>query len=186
MNPNNGNVGIGSTTPSTRLDVAGTVKATQFIGDGSQLSGVSSFWNGVPASSNIYYANGSVGIGTTNPQYMLHVTNDIFAYNVITYSDAKYKTDVATITGALDTVKNLRGVTYKLSTRDTEKTYMGVIAQEIEKHVPEVVYTDEGGMKSVSYGNMVGLLIEAVKDMQKIMDTQALEIQELKLALQPK
>jgi hypothetical protein len=43
---------------------------------------------------------------------------------------------------------------------------MGVIAQEVEQIIPEVVYTDENGMKSVAYGNMVGLLIEAAKEQQ--------------------
>jgi hypothetical protein len=43
------------------------------------------------------------------------------------------------------------------------KQAVGVIAQEIEPLLPQVVYTDSEGLKSVSYGNMVGVLIEAVK-----------------------
>ena len=190
----NGNVGIGTTTPTVRLDVVGTVRATQFIGDGSLLTGVattggggtSSQWSdsNVGSSSNIYFDKGYVGIGTSSPKYMLHVTQDLFANNVITYSDAKYKTNVATINNALDTVNKLRGVTYSLQ-HVPNKLYMGVIAQEVEPHVPEVVYTDVDGMKSVSYGNMVGVLIEAMKDMTKIIQRQAADIEELKLALRP-
>jgi ribonuclease PH len=56
----------------------------------------------------------------------------------------------------------LRGVSY---TKDG-KTEVGVIAQEVEEVVPEVVQTNEAGMKSVAYGNLVGVLIESVKELK--------------------
>ena len=58
----------------------------------------------------------------------------------------------------------LRGVTF---TRTDTKTHgTGVIAQEVEKVLPEVVTEDNEGIKNVAYGNMVGLLIEAIKEQQ--------------------
>lgn len=127
---------------------------------------------------------GNIGIGTEIPAYPLHVNGNIFATNVISYSDRKYKTDIHTIDNPLDLIQNIRGVSYKLQS-DPYTTYLGVIAQEVEPYIPEVVHTDASGLKSVSYGNMVAVLIEAVKTLTKRVDQQAEEIKELKLALQP-
>jgi hypothetical protein len=79
----------------------------------------------------------------------------------IATSDQRIKTNITTISNALDIVKELRGV-YFTRIGQTKQT-VGVIAQEVETVLPEVVYTDSEGLKSVSYGNMVGVLIEAVK-----------------------
>lgn len=84
--------------------------------------------------------------------------------NITAYSDERLKSDVATIDNALDKVMNLRGVTF---TKSAEKG-MGVIAQEVEQVIPEVV--SDGEYKSVAYGNMVGLLIEAVKELKGDLD----------------
>ena len=79
----------------------------------------------------------------------------------IATSDQRIKTNITTISNALDIVKELRGV-YFTRIGQTKQT-VGVIAQEVETVLPEVVYTDSEGLKSVSYGNMVSVLIEAVK-----------------------
>lgn len=83
----------------------------------------------------------------------------------IATSDKRLKTEISTITNALDIVKELRGV-YFTRIGQTKRT-VGVIAQETEAVLPEVVHTDDTDMKSVSYGNMVGVLIEAVKVLSK-------------------
>ncbi len=84
--------------------------------------------------------------------------------NITAFSDERLKTDVETIENALDKVMSMRGVTY---TMQAEKG-TGVIAQEVEKVLPEVVVDNE--YKSVAYGNMVGVLIEAIKDLKKELD----------------
>jgi len=85
-------------------------------------------------------------------------TNDIVAF-----SDAKLKTNVNTIENALNTVQQLRGVTF---TRiDDGRNSLGVIAQEVQKVLPELVNETDGTL-GVAYGNMVGLLIEAIKEQQ--------------------
>ena len=86
-----------------------------------------------------------------------------FNDNVTAYSDERLKENIRTIENGLDKVEQLRGVTY---TRD-EKESIGVIAQEVEKILPEIVLTadDEMGTKSVDYGRLTAVLIEAVKDL---------------------
>jgi hypothetical protein len=110
---------------------------------------------------------GKIGIGKTNPGYPLDVVGDIYASgDVIMFSDERKKTDIEVIPNALEKVLQLRGVTFnKLD--DDNRRHAGVIAQEVEKVLPEVVYTSEDGTKSVAYGNLVGLLIEAIKELAK-------------------
>ena len=109
--------------------------------------------------------NGNVGIGTTSPGYKLDVNGTIYASgDVIMFSDERKKTHIEAIPNALEKVLQLRGVTFnKLD--DDNRRHSGVIAQEVEKVLPEVVYTAEDDTKSVAYGNMIGLLIEAIKEL---------------------
>lgn len=95
-------------------------------------------------------------------------TGDLTAAgNVTAYSDERLKSNIRTIDNALDKVTSMRGVYFD---KDGH-TGLGVIAQEVEKVLPEVVH--EGEYKSVAYGNIVGVLIEAIKELK-------LEIEELK------
>lgn len=91
--------------------------------------------------------------------------------NVTAYSDERLKTNVETIPNALTKVLALRGVEFDKDGKHS----IGVIAQEVQKIIPEVVLEANDEMKtlSVAYGNMVGLLIEAIKEQQK-------QIEELK------
>ena len=82
--------------------------------------------------------------------------------NVTAYSDIRLKSDIEPITNALDKVSQINGVTF---TRvDSGERQVGVIAQDVEKVLPEAVRDGEE-YKSVAYGNMVGLLVEAVKEL---------------------
>jgi hypothetical protein len=83
-------------------------------------------------------------------------------------SDERIKTNIKTIENALDKTLLLRGVEYNDIRIEPEKTKIGLIAQEVELIIPEVVRTDEQtGLKSIEYQNLVGLLIEAIKEQQK-------------------
>lgn len=83
--------------------------------------------------------------------------------NVTAYSDARLKEEIKPISAALAKVMDMRGVTF--SYKDTGTRSAGVIAQEVQKSLPEVVYEDENGYLHVAYGNMVSVLIEAIKEM---------------------
>jgi hypothetical protein len=80
--------------------------------------------------------------------------------DVTAFSDMNLKSDIRTIPNALDKVSDMRGVYF---TKDGEAG-TGVIAQEVENILPEVV--KDGEYKSVAYGNMVGILIEAIKELK--------------------
>lgn len=85
--------------------------------------------------------------------------------NITAYSDERLKSNISTISNALDKVKALRGVEFDKD----EKHNIGVIAQEVRKVIPEVVHesADENKTLSVAYGNLIGLLIEAIKELSK-------------------
>ena len=103
--------------------------------------------------------------------------------DVTAYSDERLKSDITTIEDALNKVKNLRGVMFdKTDTLSSElKRSTGVIAQEVEKVLPEVVHNDiNTGYKSVAYGNIVGVLIEAIKEQQEQIDKLKHDIEFLK------
>ena len=85
--------------------------------------------------------------------------------DVIAYSDKKLKENVKTLDGKK--VLEMRGVSFDRI--DTGKASSGVIAQEIQKVAPELVHDDNGTL-GVAYGNLVGYLIEAIKDQQKQID----------------
>lgn len=85
--------------------------------------------------------------------------------NVTAYSDINLKENIQVIPDALDKVSQLRGVTYNRKDQEGPRQ-SGVIAQEVEAVLPEVVLTNEDGIKSVAYGNLVGLLIESTKELK--------------------
>jgi hypothetical protein len=118
--------------------------------------------------------NSSVGIGSTNPAYTLDVNGTIRATgDVIAYSDARVKENVETISDALAKITSLRGVSYTRKDSEDKSRKVGVIAQEVLDVLPEVVQQDINGNYSVAYGNVVGVLIEAIKELKA-------EINELK------
>jgi hypothetical protein len=112
---------------------------------------------------------------STSGSRQFYVTNigNVWARNDITaFSDIRVKENIRPIDNALNKVLNSRGVMYdRIDTG--EKNGIGFIAQELELEIPDLVKTDDRGMKSVKYQNMVAVLTEAVKEQQK-------QIEELK------
>ena len=195
LQPNGGNVGIGVTAPGTKLQVDGTIRISSgnylslldaVRGEGSYLQASGDLIVSTSGGEPIYFkdsglsgdinmtilgSTGNVGIGVTAPSEKLEVNGNIKVNGSVTatggffYSDRRLKKDIRPLTHALDTVQRLNGVAFTWKKNNVKS--VGVIAQNAEKVVPELVSTDKDGMKSVAYGNLTALLIEAVKEQQK-------------------
>jgi hypothetical protein len=136
----------------------------------------------------IYYwltSNACLGVrtSTTSASYAMYVEGGIYSTgNIVAYSDIRKKTNIVTVDNALNTVAKLRGVYYnRIETNDEKvdpnKRQIGVIAQEVNEVLPEVVtYAKDVDEYGVQYGNMAGLFIEAIKELKA-------EIEELKQRL---
>ncbi len=113
-------------------------------------------------------SDGYVGIGVTNPTYRLDCSGSIRCVSVNETSDGRYKHSVSQIDNALETVESMRGVTFEWNDEIEAKPgrQVGVIAQEVEEVLPEVVSTDAEGIKSVDYSKLTAVLIEAVKELK--------------------
>jgi hypothetical protein len=89
--------------------------------------------------------------------------------DVIAFSDEKLKENISTIQNALEKTNLLNGVEF--TRKDSGKKSIGLIAQEVEKIIPEVVSTNENGIKGIAYGNLIGLLVEAIKELTEEVKT---------------
>lgn len=128
-----------------------------------------------------------VGTSTTSSSYYMYVGGSIYSTgNVVAYSDARKKTNIVTVDSALDKVAKLRGVYYNRIPEsdpdiDPYRREIGVIAQEVNEVLPEVVtYAKDVDEYGVQYGNFAGLFIEAFKELQAEVKSLRAEVQELR------
>jgi hypothetical protein len=126
----------------------------------------------------------SVNTGGGNGSAILNTIGDltvsaniIAGLNVIAYSDAKFKDNVETIDNALSLIQQMRGVRY--TDNRNGKTNIGVIAQEVQKVVPEIVHENEEGILSVAYGNALALSINAIKELSSQITALRMRIEQL-------
>lgn len=156
---------------------AGTITAN-LTGTATNATSAVTSTNVVGVAGRVLYNNGT-NTTTTSANLTFDGTNLVVAGYVESTSDQKVKTNIKTLENALEKVLNLRGVEYDRI--DINSHEIGVIAQEVEKVVPEVVSTNkETGTKSVAYGNLVGLLIESIKDLKVEISELKSEIDNLK------
>ncbi len=180
-----GNVGIGTTNPNgISAQTSQLAMAGSNAGGGAGYHQFLTVSNTTATNPNKFFRLNSTGsIEIVNSGY----TSTIFTFansgdftatgNVTGYSDETLKDNIQTITDALDKVNQLRGVEFDRKDIEGNPHNIGVIAQEVEKVIPEVVMTNGDGIKSVAYGNLVGLLIEAIKELKE-------EVNELKARLE--
>ena len=180
-----GNVGIGTTSPGAKLEVVDTNGSQLLIGYSTTAT------NYYDATTHIFRATyggtermritsgGEVLIGTTSDagDYKLQVNGRILANDsifsngdVVAYasSDIRLKDNILPIKNALEKVKKIGGYTFDWNNKQTtyEGHDVGVIAQEIEAVLPEVVTTRDNGYKAVKYEKLTALLIESIKEQQ--------------------
>jgi len=98
-------------------------------------------------------------------------------------SSRRSKTNIRKVQDALDKVVDLRGVTFDW--KDSGRRDIGLIAEEVGKVVPEVVTYEDNGVdaKSLDYAHLVALIIEAIKEQQRVIDDQRRELEDIKAAV---
>ena len=117
--------------------------------------------------------------GTTKFTFERTTGNFTATGTVTASSDIKLKDNIKVIENPIEKITQIRGVTFtRNDLDDKEKRHAGVIAQEVEKVLPEVVL-DNSGTKSVAYGNLVALLIEAIKEQQTKIDSIEKKLEDL-------
>jgi len=119
--------------------------------------------DGVAGNPTISVGAGIAKLSANNVFAGSNTFQAIYATEVNTTSDQRLKEDIKTLNNAVDIVNSLRGVAYIKG----GKAELGLIAQEVEQVIPQVVGEDMSGYKTIAYGNMVGLLVEAIKEQQK-------------------
>jgi hypothetical protein len=139
--------------------------------------------------------DGKIGIMTGNPQYALQVGNSgdgtqARANSWNTFSDRRWKTDLQKVENPLKKINSITGYYYKWIDKVDTTAHFGVMAQDVEAVLPEIVSADDDGYKSVDYSKLSALLIEGIKEQNKkieklntendFMRDQIKEISELK------
>jgi len=151
-----GNVGIGDTTPSYKLDVNGTGRFT-----------------GSLTASSLTLSSGMSVTGTASFNSSIMAYHDLTVYGTFTnMSDRALKTDIAAINvSSLDKLTSLQGVTYRFINDEQRTMRTGFIAQDVQKIFPELVSeSDEGlGIKTLE---LIPHLVEAIKEQKVIIDKQ--------------
>jgi hypothetical protein len=108
--------------------------------------------------------NSRVGVGTTVPSTTLQVSGTITCTDINSTSDIKLKENIHQIKDPLDKVMQINGVGFRW--KDTKEDAIGVIAQDIEEVIPELVKSNDH-TKTVNYNGLIGVLIEAIKEQQR-------------------
>ena len=156
-----GSVGIGSTIPTAKLDVGGDANFASII----------------TAQSGINVISGSVGIGSTIPTAKLDISGNatisldgtagfastVTALNFNSTSDIRLKENIEVIIDATSILKEVNGV--KFDWKESKTSSVGVIAQDIEKILPQLISERADKIKTVNYSGLIGVLIEAVKEL---------------------
>ncbi len=190
-----GNISGSNNTTGGYNTFIGNASGLNTIGSNNTFVGASSGENNLTGSGNVFIGN-RAGFNETGSSKLYIANSDtsspiikgdfvsgdlampgsvLIGGNVLVggtikqSSDQRFKKNIEPISDALLKVMKLEGVTYELKSDKKNfpsRKLIGVIAQEVEKVVPEVVFTDDNGYKSISYGNLVAISIEAIKTQQ--------------------
>ncbi len=200
-----GNVGIGTESPSRQLEIKGSNPRILLNATSSnpelnlQASGQAAWamyqdnstgdlrFYQAQSGDKIIFQNstGNVGIGTTNPGYKLHVIGDIaYTGNIYDVSDVRLKENIVPLDNALEKLTSINSIYFNNKGEPEDNREVGVIAQEVEEVLPEVVSENSDGYKSVDYSKLSALLIEAVKELKAENDVLKEKVEALEKKLQ--
>ena len=133
-------------------------------------------------TSNVQHASLGIGMAASGTSGRIDAANDVVAFST---SDIRLKENIKPIENALDKISKISGNTYdwKADLKDVhgyEGNDVGVIAQEVEAVLPQLVQDRDNGYKAVKYDKIVALLIEGIKEQQTQIHSLTLEIEKLK------
>lgn len=191
-----GNVGIGTTSPTAKLDVAGGISVAQSSGINLNGAGTGNVIKGTPQDgasstlSNVQIQSWfGVGFGPSitgqtipineNAVFIncrtgtLNARGAITAPAFISSSSKRFKTNINKLSNSLESINKLQGVTFDW--KDTGKSDIGLIAEEVNEVLPELVGKNDTGLpEGIDYGKITAVLIEAVKELtQKVSDLES-------------
>jgi len=179
-------------------------------GSENTFIGYEAGYSNTTGSGNVYIGNKAGGFdpGASNKLYIDNTINDIpliwgdFVSNsIVIYgnfraiatsdtSDVRLKKNIRPLESSLNKISNLQGVNYEWKTDEypdfglNEGKQIGLIAQDVEKELPELVSEDKDGYKAVSYTKLTAVLVEAVKELKAQNERQQVEIQRLRALIQ--
>jgi hypothetical protein len=140
---------------------------------------------GLASTSNVQFNSLGIGMAASATAGRIDATNDIVAYSS---SDRRFKENITPITNPLEKISKISGNTYDWKEENKiehgyEGNDVGVIAQEIEEVLPQLVQTRENGYKAVKYDKLVALLIEGIKEQQSQIEELRNKIEKLENGL---
>ncbi len=173
-----GKLGIGTPAPSVSLHIRGD---GQIYLEGAPGSGARIYYlesettgwaqgtqNGEPTQDfNLFnYSLYQVALSVSRATNRLHARAGIDSPSFITSSSKRWKKNIQTLTGSLDTIRRLRGVAY--DQQEDDRRAIGLIAEEVGAVIPEIVTYEDNGTdaRGVDYSRLVAVLVEAVKEQQ--------------------
>ncbi len=203
----NGRIGLGTLSPERKLHIKGD--NPRVLIEASSINPEINFKHAGDAGADVwalykegvsedfrFYQNGdrmtieggtgNVGIGTTDPgAYKLYVAGNAYTTGSWQSSDLGLKKDISGIDSALEKVLGMRGVMFSWRAEEypdlglPEGRHNGVIAQEVERMLPEAVMDGPDGRKAVAYSEIIPVLIEAIKDQQSQIEALKARVAEL-------
>jgi len=150
----------------------------------TSVSNINTFTASLSTTSNVRFGSLGIGMAASGTSGRIDAAGDIVAFST---SDRNFKENITPIPNAIEKIRKISGNTYdwKAELKDIhgfEGNDVGVIAQEIEEVLPQLVTTRETGYKAVKYDKLVALLIEGIKEQQQHIDNLTIQVEELKKA----
>ena len=197
-----GNIGIGTTSPAANLEISSGTDgdavlrieadennnsqhedynpSIEFFQDGGSHGMKMGLTENAGGTYNsfVFFVTKD-GVESTTPALVIEQDGDLQIQGTATAagttltSDARLKNNIKPLPSSLEKVLNLRGISYEWKAQNETSKQIGVVAQEVEAVYPELVHTSESGYKSVSYSKLVAPLIEAVKEIFSITESNA-------------
>ena len=178
----------GNAATATKLATARTINGTSFNGSANITTAnwgtartltIGSTGKSVNGSANVSWSLAEIGAAAASHTHdylptsggtlsgNLSVTGTITATgNITAFSDARLKDNITKIPDALNKLNQLKGVTYTRKDLASDTQYAGLIAQDVQKILPEAVAVTEDDIIAVDYNGVIGLLVEAIKELE--------------------